>query len=251
MTMNFWYAIISVTIVSLLSLSGASLIRFKKEVLEEIITYSLAFSSGVLLGGAFLDLIPESVSRLSSQTYPLVLVGIVSFFCLEKLISWHHHIEGDHIHNEEKPVAYLTLIGDGIHNFTDGAVIGAAYIVSIPLGITTTLAIVAHEIPHELSDFLVLIHGGFSYKKALTYNFYSALTAVAGTVLLLYAATQYRIVEQYMLPFAAGNFIYIASSDLIPELLTKRKGVTSTMQVILIILGTLLIPIVRHFLGSA
>ncbi len=249
--MNVWLALLSVTIVSLLSLLGASLVRFKKQVLEEIITYSLAFSSGVLLGGAFLDLIPESIDRLGGATYTWILVGIVSFFCLEKLISWHHHIDGDHEHEEEKPVAYLTLIGDGIHNFTDGAVIGAAYIASIPIGITTTLAIIAHEIPHELSDFLVLIHGGFSHKKALTYNFYSALTAVAGTLLLLYAATQYRVVEQYMLPFAAGNFIYIASSDLIPELLTKRKGTTSLMQITLLILGTLLIPIVQHFLGKA
>jgi len=243
--MNFWYAIISVTLVSLLSLLGASLIRFKKQILEEIITYSLAFSSGVLLGAAFLDLIPESVSRLSERSYPYILVGIVSFFCLEKLISWHHHIEGRHTHNGEKPVAYLTLIGDSIHNFTDGAVIGAAYIISVPLGITTTLAVIAHEIPHELSDFLVLIHGGFSYSKALLYNFYSATTAIAGTLLIFVAASQYTSLEQYMLPFAAGNFIYIAASDLIPELLTRRKGATSFAQVLLLILGTLLIPLVH------
>lgn len=246
--MNYYLAILSVIIVSLLSLIGASLIRFKKEFLEEIITYSLAFSSGVLLGGAFLDLIPESVARLSGGAYPLVLVGIISFFCLEKLISWHHHIEGRHTH-KEKPVAYLTLIGDGIHNFTDGAVIGAAYIASIPLGVTTTLAVIAHEIPHELSDFLVLIHGGFSHRKALVFNFYSATTAIAGTILLLFAASQYRALEQYMLPFAAGNFIYIAASDLIPELLTKRKGVTSSAQVVLLILGVMLIPLVQNLLG--
>lgn len=248
--MHVWYAIVSVTVVSLLSLLGASLIRFKKEVLEEIITYSLAFSSGVLLGGAFLDLIPESVNRLADNAYIWILVGIVSFFCLEKLISWHHHIEGRHTH-AEKPVAYLTLIGDSIHNFTDGAVIGAAYVASIPLGVTTTLAVIAHEIPHELSDFLVLIHGGFSNHKALKYNFMSGLTATAGTILLLFAATQYRIVEQYMLPFAAGNFVYIASSDLIPELLTKRKGIPSVAQVALLILGVLFLPFVQQFIGKA
>jgi zinc and cadmium transporter len=249
--MNFWYAIISVCIVSLLSLLGASLIRFKKEILEEIITYSLAFSSGVLLGGAFLDLIPESVDRLGRDAYPLILVGIVTFFCLEKLISWHHHVEGRHVHNDEKAVAYLTLIGDGVHNFTDGAVIGAAYVASIPLGITTTIAVIAHEIPHELSDFLVLIHGGLSHTKALRYNFYSATTAIAGTILVLFAASQYHMLERYMLPFAAGNFIYIATSDLIPELLTKRKGNTSIAQVILLILGTLLVPIVQRLFGKA
>lgn len=248
--MVFWYALISVVVVSLLSLLGAMFIRFKKQTLEEIITYSLAFSSGVLLGGAFLDLIPESVARLSSHTYAYILVGIISFFCLEKLISWHHHVEGSHDH-EEKPLAYLTLIGDSIHNFTDGAVIGAAYLASVPLGVTTTLAVIAHEIPHELSDFLVLIHGGFSHHKALKYNFLSGTTATAGTVLLFFAATQYRVLEQYMLPFAAGNFIYIAASDLIPELLTKRKGVTSSGQIILLILGVLLIPLVQHILGKA
>lgn len=248
--MSYWLALISVVIVSLLSLLGATFIRFKKQVLEEIITYSLAFSSGVLLGGAFLDLIPESVNVLSDRAYPLILVGIIAFFCLEKLISWHHHIEGDHIAGH-KPVAYLTLIGDAVHNFTDGAVIGAAYLASVPLGVTTTLAVIAHEIPHELSDFLILIHGGFSHPKALKYNFYSATTAIAGTLLILFAATQYRFLEQYMLPFAAGNFIYIAASDLIPELLTKRKGITSSAQILLLIAGVLLIPLVQKFLGRA
>lgn len=248
--MIIWSALLSVIFVSLLSLLGASLIVFKKETLAEIITYSLAFSSGVLLGSAFLDLLPESVGRLSHEAYPLVLVGVIVFFCVEKLISWHHHVEGDES-RAEKPVAYLTLIGDGIHNFTDGAVIGAAYLASFPLGVTTTLAIIAHEIPHELSDFLVLIHGGFSHRKALIYNFYSATTAIAGTLLVLFAATQYTSVEKYLLPFAAGNFVYIAASDLIPELLTKRKGTISIVQVALLVAGVLLIPLVQTLLGRA
>lgn len=248
--MIIWSALLSVSVVSLLSLLGASLIVFKKETLAEIITYSLAFSSGVLLGSAFLDLLPESVQRLSAAAYPLVLVGIVVFFCVEKLISWHHHVEGDEA-RAEKPVAYLTLIGDGIHNFTDGAVIGAAYLASFPLGVTTTLAVIAHEIPHELSDFLVLIHGGFSHRKALVYNFYSATTAIAGTLLVLFAATQYTSVEKYLLPFAAGNFVYIAASDLIPELLTKRKGTISVVQIVLLVAGVFLVPLVQTLLGRA
>ena len=176
---------------------------------------------------------------------------MVTFFCLEKLIHWHHHVEGDEHQDEHKPVAYLTLIGDAIHNFADGAVIGAAYLVSIPLGVTTTLAVIAHEIPHELSDFLILIHGGFSNSRALKYNFLSATTAILGTLLVLFMSAQSESIERYLVPFATGNFIYIASSDLIPELLKKSKGNSSVAQVLLLIAGIFLVTLIAHFMGSA
>lgn len=241
--MQEYYALISVIGVSLISLLGAIFITWNREKLGKVIIYSLAFSSGVLLSSAFLELLPESVELLSEKAFPIVLSGLVSFFCLEKLIHWHHHIEGDH-EETGKPVAYLTLIGDAIHNFADGAVIAAAYLVSIPLGVTTTLAVIAHEIPHELSDFLILIHGGFSNKKALQYNFLSATTAIAGTLFVLLLASKSEWIEAYLVPFAAGNFIYIASSDLIPELLKKRQGASSLLQVILLLFGIVLIPLI-------
>ncbi len=237
--MALWYALISVIIVSLLSLLGAFFLLLRREVFEKFITYTLAFSSGVLLGSAFLDLIPESVAILSRDTYTLVLVGIITFFCVEKLLQWHHHVEGDHNDEEHKrkTFAYMSLVGDGVHNFVDGVVIGASYLVSIPIGLTTTFAVIAHEIPHELSDFTVLIYGGLNTKRALFLNFVTALTAVAGTIIVFIISTRITPIAHYMIPFAAGNFIYIAASDLIPELHKKRHMGTSIVQVILLIAG--------------
>ncbi|MCL4199988.1 ZIP family metal transporter [Patescibacteria group bacterium] len=248
--MTNMYVIVSVVIVSLLSLLGAVLMVVQRQKLNFMITYALAFSSGVMLGATFFDLLPEAVELLPENAFSWVLIGFVGFFALEKLIAWHHHIEGRHTH-EEKPLAYLTLIGDGIHNFVDGAVIAGAYLVSVPLGITTTLAVIAHEIPHELSDFMVLIHGGLSYKKALMYNFASAATAIIGAILVLFVSEQFSLLEQYLVPLAAGNFLYIAASDLIPELLTSRKGVESVRQIVLLIAGLCVVPVVGMLFGHA
>lgn len=240
----------SVIIVSLLSLLGAIFIVFQQKTVERIITYSLALSSGVLLGSTFFELLPEGVDRNPQGVFFWTLAGFVSFFCLEKIIAWHHHVEGRHTH-KEKPLAYLTLIGDAIHNFADGAVIAASYLVSIPLGITTTVAIIAHEVPHELSDFLILLHGGFSNRRALFYNYLSATTAIVGTVVVLAASAHFAQVDRYLVPFAAGNFLYIAASDLIPELLTKRQGRTSVIQVITLLSGIALVPALSAFFGGS
>jgi len=243
------YVMLSVIIVSLLSLIGVILVTIQRKKLDSIITYALAVSSGVMLGATFFDLLPESIELLPDAAFTWVLIGFVSFFALEKLISWHHHVEGRHVH-EEKPFAYLTLIGDGIHNFVDGAVIAGAYLVSVPLGVTTTLAVIAHEIPHELSDFMILLHGGFSSRKALMYNFMSAATAILGAIFVLVLSERFGLLEQYLIPIAAGNFLYIAASDLIPELLTKRKGSESLWQIALLVLGLLLVPLVSRYFGA-
>lgn len=245
-----WYALLSVLFVSLLSLLGALLLSIRRKILEQIIAYTLALSSGVLLGSTFFELLPEGVELLPDGVFGWTLVGFTSFFCLEKILQWHHHIEGRHTH-QDKPLAYLTLIGDGIHNFTDGAVIAAAYLVSIPLGITTTIAVIAHEVPHELSDFILLLHGGFTAKRALFYNFLSATTAIIGALLVLTVSSQFRDLERFLVPIAAGNFLYIAASDLIPELLTKRQGRTSVVQVLIMLFGILIVPVISQFFGAA
>lgn len=247
--MTILYALLSVSIVSLLSLLGAVFISVQRKILMQFITYTLAFSSGVLLGSTFFELLPEGVELFPEGVFTWTLVGFVSFFCLEKIIQWHHHVEGRHTH-EEKPLAYLTLLGDGIHNFADGAVIAASYLVSVPLGITTTIAIIAHEIPHELSDFLILLHGGLSNKRALFFNFISATTAILGTVMVLVLSAQFADLERYLVPFAAGNFLYIAASDLIPELLTKRHGRVSVVQVATLLFGISIAPLVSRFFGA-
>jgi len=246
--MNSIYAIISVSIVSLASLVGAFFLVLKPKTLETIITYTLAFSSGILLGTTFYDLIPESFQHLNNETYTWVIVGIVTFFIIEKLIHWHHHMKGEK--EEEKPVAYLALVGDSIHNFLDGAIMGVAYLTSIPLGVTTTLAVIAHEIPHELGDFTILLYGGFNRKKALVYNFLSALTALLGTIMVLVFSDKLLFLSPYLIGFAAGNFLYIAASDLIPELHEKKLGAISVIQTVSLIGGVFVMYYLTRLIGG-
>lgn len=240
------YTFVSVGIVSLLSLLGALLFLTGDAVIGPLITYSLAVSSGVMLGSVFFDVLPESIALFPDGALGVTLGGFIGFFALEKILSWHHHTQGDHHEDhDEKPVALLTLLGDGIHNFVDGVVIASGYLVSIPLGVSTTIAVVAHEIPHEMSDFLVLLHAGLPKSRALLYNFFSALTAVAGASLVLFFSLRVESLGRYLLPFAAGNFLYIAASDLIPELLKKRRLGISLVQIVLLISGVIIINIVR------
>src|SRR4030042_1115399 len=155
----------SVFIVSLLSFTGIFFVALRKNVLERIILILVAFASGSLLGGAFLHLLPEAYENCAcNTTFVMVLLGILLFFVMEKILYWRHcHREGC----EEHAFTYLSLIGDGVHNFIDGLIIASGFMAGTPLGITTTAAIVFHEIPQEIGDFGILIHGGFSRKKAL------------------------------------------------------------------------------------
>lgn len=240
-------ALSAVIIVSLLSLLGVLFLVLKESEVRKIIPYAVAASSGVLLGSVFLDLLPESLAINPEGTpFVLVLVGFISFFIIEKLLQWHHHIEGDHS-DHARPVAYLTLFGDAIHNFVDGAVLAGAFLASPAIGLTTTIAVIAHEIPHELSDFLILIHGGFANGKALFYNFLSATTAIVGTLVVLWIASERTDMQMYLVPFAAGNFLYIAATDLVPELLKKRSIRESLIQLAVLGLGIVLIPLVQGF----
>jgi len=243
------YALLAVIIVSMLSLLGAIFITFQRKLLDSITTYLLAFSSGILLGTTFYDLIPEGFDGIQKGIYTWVIVGVVTFFILEKLIHWHSHVE--ELEGEirsKKHVAYLTLIGDGIHNFLDGAIIGVTFLTSVPLGIATTIAVIAHEIPHELGDFFLLMYGGLSNKKALWYNFLSALTAILGTIVVFIFSKDVLSISPYFIGFAAGNFLYIAASDLIPELHEKRKMGISVIQTICLVIGIVVIQVVSTHL---
>ena len=243
--MVFLYALVGVSIVSLLSLLGAIFISFQRKFLDSITTYLLAFSSGILLGTTFYDLIPEGFAGIQFSVFSWVIIGIVTFFILEKFIHWHSHVEEVNEHHQEKNhVAYLTLIGDSVHNFLDGAIIGVTFLTSVPLGIATTVAVIAHEIPHELGDFFLLIYGGFSNKKAIWYNFLSGLTAILGTVVIFVFSKNILTASPYLIGFAAGNFLYIASSDLIPELHEKKNLTISMFQTIFLVTGVVLMWIV-------
>jgi zinc and cadmium transporter len=213
------YSIMSVALVSIISLIGVLTLTIKDSTLMKILLYFVSFSAGALLGDAFMHLLPEAVEEAGFVIglSGAVLFGILFSFTVEKVIHWRHchmPVSSDHPHT----FAYMNLFGDGVHNFIDGLIIGASYLASIPVGIATTLAVIFHEIPQEIGDFGVLLHGGFTKRKALLMNFLTALTAVAGTLVALVLAGIFGGLLPYLLGFAAGGFIYIASTDLIPEL---------------------------------
>ena len=218
--LDVWvYTLVSVFLVSVISLVGILTFAIKAEKLKNILIYMVSFAAGALLGNAFIHLLPEIIEKvgfgLNISIY--VLFGIIVSFIVEKFIHWRHcHIPTteDHVH----PFAIMNLVGDMVHNFIDGIIIAASYLINIPVGITTTLAVIFHEIPQEISDFGVLLHGGFSKMKALFYNFLTALTAILGAVIALLIGKTVENITIFLIPFAAGSFIYIAGSDLIPEL---------------------------------
>lgn len=234
------YSILSVFFVSIISLIGVFTLAIKDSTLTKILLYFVSFSAGALLGDAFIHLLPDAVeSGFTVQISSAILFGILFSFVVEKIVHWRHchmPVSKDHPHS----FAYMNLFGDGVHNFIDGLIIGASYIASIPVGIATTLAVIFHEIPQEIGDFGVLLHGGFGKKKALLMNFVTALTAVAGTVAALLFGSM-EGVNPYLLAFAVGGFIYIASTDLIPELhknnVCEGFSRTAFKQLLFLILG--------------
>ena len=224
----------SVTVVSLVSFIGILFIGLKEALLKRIVMALVGFASGSLIGGAFIHLLPESIEQTGQTIFYYAIAGIVFFFAMEKFLYWRHCHDGK---CEVHMFAYLNLIGDGVHNFIDGITIAASFLVSSPLGFAVTLAVVFHEIPQELGDFGVLIYSGFGKKKALTYNFICALTAVAGSLVTYYLASSIQGVAQALIPFAAGGFIYIAATDLMPELHKRTQGKESLIQLLTIITG--------------
>ena len=240
--MNIWlYSIISVLIVSLISFSGALTLAIKKEKLKDLLIYFVSFSAGALLGDVFIHLLPEVVEEYNhsiSLIFIYVLVGILTSFILEKIICWRHchlPITKNHIHN----FAWMNLWGDFFHNFIDGLTIAASYLLNTGAGIATTLAVAFHEIPQEIGDFGVLLHGGFKVKKALFLNFLTALSAFIGAIVSLLLNNKIEHLTLFLVPFAAGNFIYIASSDLIPELHKETEIKKGLIQTITFLLGVL------------
>lgn len=198
----------------------------------------ISFSAGALLGDAFIHLLPELVEEIgfTLKLSLYVLTGIAASFIVEKVIHWrhcHHPTTQNHPH----PFAWMNLFGDAAHNLIDGLIIGAAYLVNIPVGIATTLAVILHEIPQEIGDFGILLHGGFSKKKALLLNFATALTAFLGVTVALILGAYVENITHFLIPFAAGGFIYIAAADLIPELHKEVKVSRSLIQFALFVLG--------------
>jgi zinc and cadmium transporter len=196
---------------------ASTLLLFKPDVRVKLIPWLVSYAVGTLLGVALMDLLPESLETLPPATvFGTLLAGILAFFIFEKLVLW-RHCHADHC-EMHKSAAPLILVGDAVHNFIDGAVIAAATAVSVPLGVTTAIAVATHEIPQEVGDFAILLGAGYSRLRALWLNVLSGLSAVAGVLLAGVAIEHVPRVLPYFLPVAAASFLYVAMSDLIPSL---------------------------------
>lgn len=237
--------ILSATVlISLISLVGVFILGIKTKSFDRVLVLLVGFAAGGLIGSAFLHLLPEAIEQSGSELVSFfALIGFTAFFLMERYLYWRHCHDGIcDIHS----FTYLNLIGDGLHNFTDGLIIAASFITDIKLGIVTTLAIIFHEVPQEMGDFGILVYGGFSKGEALLFNFICALAAIIGASMGYILSHITDNISLFLISFTAGGFIYIAASDLIPELLHKQKDAKrANMAFIAFILGLLFMALAR------
>lgn len=238
------WILLSTFVISVISLIGVLTLGIKEKQLNKIIMLLVSLSAGSLIGGAFLDLMPEAIEAIeksggsTTTMFVYLIIGLCLFFLIEKILHWRHCHDGKcEIHT----FAYMNMVGDCVHNFIDGLIIAASFVVSIPLGITTSLAIMLHELPQEIGDFGVLVHGGFSKTKALLLNFVTAIAAILGGVFGYLISEYIGYSLTFLLPFAAGGFVYIAASDLIPEIRKELSLKKYLLNFAVFLLGILLI----------
>jgi len=234
-------------------LAAAVFLVLSESLRNHLLPHLVSFATGTLLGAALLGLLPHALAGVAgSDTHAIplaVLLGLLGFFLLEKLVLWRHchadhcevHVPDGHDHVPQRSTGTMILIGDGLHNFLDGILIAGAFLTDIHLGIVTSLAVAAHEIPQEVGDFAVLLHSGFDRGRAFLYNMLTSLTTVVGGVLAWLALQETAAVLPYILAVAASSFIYIAVADLIPTLHRRVEGKATVQQVVLIAFGVLLI----------
>lgn len=232
---------------SVFSLIGGVFLLLKEKKVLKYSHFLAAFAAGTLLGTVFFDLLPEAIEEgkhvvkkgLSGEVniFFWTLFGILSFFLLERFVHWFHHHQHDYEDEPVKPTVPLIILGDSVHNFIDGIAIGATFLVSIPLGIITSLAVAVHEIPQEIGDFGILLHKGMKRKKVLLVNFFSALTAIVGALISFWLGERIEASLPLLLAITAGFFIYIAASDLIPEIHHENRKGFAVIETSLIFLG--------------
>jgi len=264
--------------ISLLSLAGVFMISLREKTLDKILFILVAFATGTILATALFDLIPESLHHLEelnaggadiveSVLFAIIIIGFVVFFIIERFIYWFH----GHAHEKEnqlvcydtltegldkvverggkiKNFALLNLIGDGMHNFLDGIIIMVAFLSGFGNGIVVTLAVLFHELPQEIGDFGILLYGGFSKKKALLFNFGSGLVAVLGGLFSYLLSEQIELFNFFFLAFSGGGFLYIASTELMPELIKEKNLKKSIVQALVFLCGIILIMILVFIL---
>lgn len=235
--------ILSTFLITLCVWVAVFFIFFKKESLNKITVFLVSLSAGALMGGAFLHLLPEASENISIDLlFGIFLVSFICFFLVEKLLHWRHcHKENCAIHT----FGYMNLVGDSIHNFIDGLIIASTFMINPSLGVATTLAIAMHEIPQEIGDYGVLIYAGFTKKRALLLNYLVAFTVVLGGVFGYFSFSYLESILPYLLPFAAGGFVYIAASDLIPEIRKELNVKKSMISVLVFIIGIVFMYIIK------
>ena len=236
-----FYAFASVALISLISFVGAVTLVLNRGLLQKGLFVLVSLAVGALLGDVFVHILPESYEAIGDPTLVSlgIIAGIIVFFILEKALHWHHHHSSAHAEEFPHPVGRMLLVSDGVHNFIDGLIIAASYMVSVEVGIATTIAVILHEIPQEIGHFGVLLHAGYSKAKALWFNFLSALTAILGAVTAFLLGSLAEGFALWLLPVAAGGFIYVALSDLIPELHKDKRLGHGIIQVAAIVAGVI------------
>lgn len=241
------YIIISTFFISLGALVGIFTLAIKESKLNRILFLFVAFSAGALMGGAFIHLLPEANEKIEGPImFGIVLLAFVTFFFIEKLFHWRHCHKG---HCNIHTFGYMNLVGDTVHNFIDGLILAATFMVDIRLGIVTTIAVALHEIPQEIGDFGVLLYAGFDKKRALIANFLIALMVVFGGITGYFLSFYIDNLVAYLLPFAAGGFIYIAASDLMPEI-RKEESLKKSILSFGFFLGGIIFMVLVRFLGG-
>jgi zinc and cadmium transporter len=247
MPLILWIMIFSL-LGSVGAVGGAALLLvFPSAVRETLVPCLISYATGTLLGAAFLGMMPTALEHApASQIMASVLAGMIFFFLLEKMVIWRHCHKGEcEVHGSAGP---LILFGDAFHNFVDGVIIAAAFLISVPLGIATSLAVIAHEVPQEVGDFGILLDSGYSRLKAFTYNFLSSISTLPGAVIAYFYLKTVQTAVPYILAFSVASFIYIASADLIPSLHRKVTIADTAKQVILLLagVGTILFLRLHH-----
>lgn len=241
------WIIVSSLIMALIALSGSITLLLKEATLDSIIMPLVALAAGCLIGSTFLHIIPVGLQEMGNTDafYLCLLAGFISFFILEQFLHWRHcHTTSGY---QKKPLTHLILIGDGLHNFVGGFAIAGIFLVDIRLGIMAWLAAAAHEVPQELGDFGVLVHGGYSRTKALCFNLISALTYLAGGLVAYFCSFSFDI--DFLIPFAAGNFLYLGASDLVPEINRHEKLKNSLLHFFMFTFGIALMWLISHLSG--
>jgi len=235
-------------LMSAIALVGSVTLILKEETLNKIILSLVAFAAGSLIGGAFFHMIPAGIISYGNTTgfYLWIVIGFTMFFMLEQFLHWHHCHRADM--DCKKPLTYLILIGDGLHNFIGGLAIAGVFLIDIRLGIMTWLAAAAHEIPQELGDFGVLIHGGWTKHSALIFNMLSALTFLIGGLITYVLSSDFDVA--FLIPFAAGNFIYIGASDLVPEIKKHENLRMNVIHFLSFTAGLILMLVIRILIGQ-